>query len=146
MIFEAHPESLFMGNYDSGPHFAEASRGKQAGMTTHVVLMTKYMKILITGGAGFLGLHLAKFLKKKRWNITLFDIAAFDKKEYPNKCIFIEGDIRNKRLIDKATKDMDVVIHAAAALPLWRAKEIFEINVVGTRNLLQASLKNNVRR
>ena len=104
------------------------------------------MKILITGGAGFLGLHLAKFLNKKGWDITLLDIADFDKREYPSKCILIKGDIRNKRLIDKVSQEMDIVIHAAAALPLWRAKEIFEINIKGTRNLLQAAVKNKVKR
>ena len=85
------------------------------------------MKILITGGAGFLGLHLAKFLNKKGWDITLLDIADFDKREYPSKCILIKGDIRNKRLIDKVSQEMDIVIHAAAALPLWRAKEILKL-------------------
>ncbi|MBI4226314.1 NAD(P)-dependent oxidoreductase [Candidatus Roizmanbacteria bacterium] len=104
------------------------------------------MKILITGGAGFLGLHLAKYLSKKNVNVTLADIAEIDEKEYPKSCQFFRADIRNVQSINRLVKDLDVVIHAAAALPLWEAKEIFEINVSGTRNLLQASLKNRVKR
>src|SRR3989338_4322030 len=104
------------------------------------------MKILITGGAGFLGLHLAKFLSKKRWDITIFDIADFEKSEYPSKCIFVKGDVRDKKLINKIVEDKDAVIHAAAALPLWKGEEILDINVNGTKNLLQAASYNKVKR
>ena len=97
------------------------------------------MKILITGGAGFLGLHLAKFLSKKRWHVTLLDIADLDKREYPSNCTFVKGDVRDKKLVNKVTRDQDAVIHAAAALPLWKAEEILDINVNGTKNLLQAA-------
>ena len=47
------------------------------------------MKVLITGGAGFLGLHLARFFSKKNYRVYLLDIADFDKKEYPKNCFFI---------------------------------------------------------
>lgn len=106
------------------------------------------MKVLITGGAGFLGLHLAKFFYKKNFQICLLDIAYFDKKEYPENCSFITVDIRNSRLIKKAFDKFkpDLVIHAAAALPLWKKKDIFEINVGGTKNILQSSLKHRVKR
>jgi len=104
------------------------------------------MKILITGGAGFLGLHLAHYFSKKKYNIYLLDIADFDKKEYPKNSNFIKADVRDRSLIDKYTKNMDYVIHAAAALPLWKDKEIMEINVSGTKNILIASLKNKIKR
>lgn len=99
------------------------------------------MRILITGGAGFLGLHLALYLSKKKQEVTLVDISDFDKKEYPKNCHFVKADIRDFI----PTKGMDVVIHAAAALPLWKKEEIFDINVNGTKNVLEASLKNNVK-
>ncbi|MDO9027489.1 MAG: NAD(P)-dependent oxidoreductase [Candidatus Roizmanbacteria bacterium] len=106
------------------------------------------MKVLITGGAGFLGLHLARFFSKNKYEVYLLDIADFDKKEYPKSCHFIKVDIRDVQSINRLYKEMKpgYVIHAAAALPLWKAKDIFEINVNGTKNILQASLKNKVKR
>jgi nucleoside-diphosphate-sugar epimerase len=104
------------------------------------------MKILVTGGAGFLGLHLARFFSKKKYQVYLLDIADFDKKEYPKNSYFIKADVRDKSLMNKYTKNMDFVIHAAAALPLWKDREIMEINVNGTKNILSASLKNKIKR
>ena len=104
------------------------------------------MKVLITGGAGFLGLHLARFFSKKKHQVYLLDIADFDKNEYPKNCHFIKADIRNKKAMDKYINDIDFIIHAAAALPLWKADEIMKINVGGTENVLKSSLKNKVKR
>lgn len=104
------------------------------------------MKVLITGGAGFLGLHLARFFSQNKYEVYLLDIADFDKKEYPKNCHFIKSDIRNKTLMYRYIKGMDFVIHAAAALPLWKSEDIFAINVFGTKNVLEASLRNKVRR
>lgn len=104
------------------------------------------MKVLITGGAGFLGLHLARFFSKKKYQVYLLDIADFDKAEYPKNCQFIMSDIRNKKAMHKYTKNIDYVIHAAAALPLWKSEEIMKINVGGTANILEASLKNKIKR
>ncbi len=107
------------------------------------------MRILITGGAGFLGLHLAKYYAKNVGtgrDLSLLDIAPFNKSEYPKNCVFIQGDIRDKNLINQLIKSVDLVIHAAAALPLWRPEEIFDINVNGTKNLLEAASKNKIKR
>lgn len=106
------------------------------------------MKVLITGGAGFLGLHLAKYFSRKKFDIYLLDIADFDKNEYPKNCRFIKSDIVDEQSIDRLYRKIkpDYVIHAAAALPLWKARDIFDINVNGTENVLKASLKNNVTR
>lgn len=106
------------------------------------------MKILITGAAGFLGLHLAWYLAKKNiGEVYLVDIADFDKKEYPKNCYFIRADIRHIQLINKLYKEVnpDCFIHAAAGLPLWPKEDIFAVNVCGTKNLLEAALKNKVK-
>lgn len=103
------------------------------------------MKILITGGAGFLGLHLALYLSKKNQDVTLVDISNFEKKEYPENCHFVKADIRDVQSIKRLTKDIDVVIHAAAALPLWKKEEIFDINVNGTKVVLDCSYKNKIK-
>jgi len=104
------------------------------------------MNILITGGAGFLGYHLAQFLKKKGHTLTLLDLHAFDKKEYPGNYNLVIGDVRDKRLVYSLAKRADVIIHAAAALPLEKAEEIRTTTVNGTRIVLQAALKNKVKR
>lgn len=106
------------------------------------------MKILVTGGAGFLGLHLARYLAKKKQNVWLLDIADFYENEYPKKCHFLKGDIRGVQSIKRLYMDIkpDVIIHAAVALPLWKSQEIFDINVNGTKNILEASLQNRVKR
>lgn len=104
------------------------------------------MRILITGGAGFLGYHLAHRLIKEKHKVILLDIADFNKLEYPKGVGFLRGDVRNSGLLNEIMPDSEVVIHAAAALPLWSRKEIFSTNVEGVRNVLEAALKNGVKR
>ncbi len=104
------------------------------------------MTVLITGAAGFLGLHLADFFARKGHRLILLDIADFEKREYPPQSQFIKGDVRDEVLINKITKDVDIIIHAAAALPLWKKEDIFAINVDGTKNILESALKNRVKR
>jgi nucleoside-diphosphate-sugar epimerase len=104
------------------------------------------MRVLITGGAGFLGLHLAHYFSKQKAEVILLDVAEFPKHEYPKNVEFVKGDIRDKKIVDEVTKRVDVVVHAAAALPLRSAQEIHDVNVNGTENMLKMALKNQVRR
>jgi len=75
-------------------------------------------RYLITGGSGFLGINLIRFLLKKNHVITNLDIADFNYPEY-NQIKMIKGDIRDKDIVGKAMKDIDLVVHCAAALPLY---------------------------
>ena len=106
------------------------------------IIFCDKMKILVTGGSGFLGSNLCNFLLDKKQKVFSVDI----EKTYNKKIKFYQGDIRDKNLINKITKGVDVVIHCAAALPLWDEKDIFSVNVSGTKNLLECSLKNKVKR
>lgn len=104
-------------------------------------------RILITGGVGFLGVHLARKLLKDGYQVTLFDTADIDAKDLIGKTTFIKGDVRDKTAVEKALKNQDFVVHAAAALPIQQSKKIiFSVNVEGTRSVLEASLKNKVKR
>ena len=104
------------------------------------------MNILTTGGAGFLGMHLAAYFHKKNCKLTLVDIQKFDKKEYPVDSMLAVCDVRNKIELSKLIKGQDVIIHAAAALPLWKKEDIYSTNVDGTGNVLEVSEKHRVKR
>lgn len=100
---------------------------------------------LITGGAGFLGINLCRFLLSRGHTVRSLDIAEF---AYPERDAVdaIRGDVRDTVAVDRAMAGMDVVVHAAAALPLSGAKEIFSTNVNGTRMVLQAAIRHKVPR
>ncbi len=104
------------------------------------------MRVLITGGAGFLGVNLVRnLLSRGNCEITTLDIAPFD---YPEKSRInaVTGDIRNKSLVNKLIANIDIIVHTAAALPLYTREDIFSTDVDGTRNLLEASLAHSVDR
>jgi nucleoside-diphosphate-sugar epimerase len=110
-----------------------------------MIFMAK--RILITGGCGFLGVHLARQLLKHKYEVTVLDLAELDAKDLIGKVKVVKCDVRNKEKVEEAIKDYDYVVHAAAALPILREKKIiFDVNINGTKNVLEASLKNKVKR
>lgn len=103
--------------------------------------------VLITGGTGFLGCHLARQCLKLGYKVTLYDLAELDAQDLLGKVTVTRGDIRNKNDIMQATKNMHFVVHAAAALPIQQSRDhIFSTNVTGTKNVLDAALKQDVQR
>ena len=106
------------------------------------------MKVIITGGAGFLGYHIAQKINEltNYERSIFFDIADFPREDYNEKINCIFGDVRNRNMMIEMFKDAEVVIHCAAALPLWKKKDIFETNVEGMRNVCESCLINNVKR
>src|SRR5512145_287930 len=104
------------------------------------------MKFLITGAAGFLGINLVRYLHKRNHEIRSLDIADFDYKDMIGKVEIINGDIRDKGVVDKSMKGIDIIIHTAAALPLYKTEDIFSTDIDGTRNLLEASERHKVQR
>lgn len=105
------------------------------------------MHYLITGGAGFLGINLIRFLLKNNENeITSIDISEFNYDDVKSKIKIIQGDIRNSSLINDVMKNVDIIIHTAAALPLYSKDEIFSIDIEGTKNLLVYAEKYKVKK
>ncbi len=104
------------------------------------------MKILVTGGAGFLGINLIRYLLQKNYEIVSLDILDFDYPDVKDKIKIIKGDIRNNVTVKSALQNVDIVIHTAAALPLYKPEEIFTTDVRGTRLLLQESFIKKVKR
>jgi nucleoside-diphosphate-sugar epimerase len=103
-------------------------------------------RVLITGGAGFLGINLTRYLVERGHAVTSLDIADYCYPDVADRVRVIQGDIRDAGLLDRALADVDVVVHAAAALPLYTPAEIRSTNVDGTRSVLEAAYRHQVQR
>ena len=103
-------------------------------------------RYLITGGAGFLGINLTRFLLSKGHEVVSLDIAAFDYPDVKDKITVITGDIRDKAAVDKAMRGIDIVVHTAAALPLYKKADIFSTDIEGTRNVIDAAYNHKAGR
>lgn len=100
---------------------------------------------LITGGAGFMGINLIRYLLERGHKVRSWDIAPFSYPEV-DRIDELRGDIRDHSLHDSAFEGIDVVVHCAAALPLADAAEIRSTNVDGTRALLKTAAKRGISR
>lgn len=94
--------------------------------------------VLVTGGSGFLGINLIRFLLERGVAVTSLDIESFTYSE-KNQITAIIGDIRNRKAVEKALQGVDAVVHCAAALPLYTPKDIYTTDVVGTRIVLESA-------
>jgi len=103
------------------------------------------MKVLVTGGSGFLGINLIRYLLKRGHQVTSLDLEEFD---YPekNRIKHFQGDIRDKKIVTKAMSGVDQVVHCAAALPHYTKKNIFTTDVDGTSVVLEAAKEQKIKR
>jgi len=111
------------------------------------------MKVLVTGGAGFIGSHIAEYFAEEGHTVRILDNLAtgYIKNIPQNKNIeFIQGDICYFSFVEKAVSGIDYVFHEAAlvSVPLSceRPAEAFRINTLGTLNVLKACVKANVNK
>lgn len=111
------------------------------------------MNILVTGGAGFIGSNLAKRLVKDGHNVTVFDnLLRGNKldKEITQKINFIKADVRDLDALISASKNCDVIFHFAAILGVDivadNPVETMDVEVIGTRNVVEAASINNVKK
>jgi nucleoside-diphosphate-sugar epimerase len=96
------------------------------------------MRWLVTGGAGFLGINLVRHLLARGDDVASLDREPFSYPEQP-KIREVRGDIRRRADVARAIEGCDVVVHAAAALPLYPPDEIHTIDVDGTRTVLEVA-------
>jgi nucleoside-diphosphate-sugar epimerase len=105
-------------------------------------------KYFITGGAGFLGINLTRHVLEKGHTVVSYDMAA--EYEYPEKndhrVTIARGDIRDLAALTAAIKDSDIVVHTAAALPLYSEQDIRTTDIDGTGNVLRAAYDNGITR
>jgi UDP-glucose 4-epimerase len=116
------------------------------------------MKICITGGAGFIGSHIAEECVKKGYEVIVFDNFSTGKKEnlsfvknYPDAHLkIIKADVSDYKAVAKAVKGCDAVFHEAAVASVQKSIEnppaTFESNAKGTLNVLEASRTNGVKK
>jgi len=101
----------------------------------------------ISGGAGFLGLHLSRRLLADGYDVRTLDVVPLDDGELERSVDELRGDVRNRDSVGKLVAGADVVVHAAAALPIQASRgSIRSVNVGGTENVLRAADDAGVRR
>lgn len=103
------------------------------------------MKYFITGGSGFLGINLIRFLISKGHDVVSYDITPFHYKER-DSILSIIGDIRDLQKLEDSMAGCDVVVHTAAALPLYSREDIISTDIEGTLNVCKACKKNKVKK
>ena len=113
------------------------------------------MRVLVTGGAGFIGRYIVKFLIENGNVVTIFDNFSNSSKKSISDLIdigvkVIEGDITKPIEILNAVKNHEIVIHLAAKISVQESirnpSETFRVNVDGTKNVLHACEKNNIKK
>ena len=105
------------------------------------------MLVSISGGAGFLGLHLARRLTGEGVRVRTLDVAPLDDAQLEGTVEELRGDVRDARACRELAAGADVLVHAAAALPIQASREsIFSVNVGGTAAVLAAAREAGVGR
>jgi nucleoside-diphosphate-sugar epimerase len=101
----------------------------------------------ISGGAGFLGIHLGRRLVADSHEVRSLDVAPLDDAELERSVVEIRGDMRDAGKVRDLVEGADALVHAAAALPIRGSRAlIMEVNVDGTRTLLEAAREAGVGR
>ncbi|MGD0159553.1 MAG: SDR family oxidoreductase [Candidatus Bathyarchaeia archaeon] len=118
--------------------------------------MTKFSRVLVAGGAGFIGSHIADRLIDQDVEVTVLDNLYAGRLENLENCSrsrkfrFVRGDVRKFSVVKRLVKDVDAVFNDAAVVSVPRSLEepllANEVNVGGTLNLLKASVDSGVKR
>lgn len=107
--------------------------------------------ILVTGGAGFIGSHLSETLLEKGYEVRVLDDLSVGRREnIPNGCEFIQGNLLDESVLQKATQNVTAIFHEAARVTIRGSVDQFdsdaEVNLMGTLRLLRHAGNAGVRR
>lgn len=111
----------------------------------------KYKKALVTGGAGFIGSHIAAQLLEKGIETSVVDNFYMGRREYvPKGAEVVKIDILDSKKLNKALRGVDVVFHNAARVSIRHSLGDFyndaDVNIMGTVNVIQGIIKNKVKK
>ncbi len=109
------------------------------------------MRVLVTGGAGFLGSHVVYELVKRGYEVSIFTKPTTNlfriRQFIEDKSVHVHyGDILNARSFEKAVKNRDYIIHTAALLYHNKRGLVYKVNYLGAVNVFRAAYKNNVKK
>ena len=109
------------------------------------------MKVLVTGGGGFIGSHMIKFLIDNNFEVRAFDLSAqIDKNPPAKEAEVYKGSILDINDIGNAVKGCDYVVHLAAMLGVKRTEtkrlDCLNVNIRGTINVLDACVRDNIKK
>ncbi len=112
------------------------------------------MRVLVTGGAGFIGSHLVEALVRRGHRVRVLDNLSSGNldnlKSVRRRIEFVQGDIRDEKKLRKALRGVEVVFHQAALRSVPKSVkhpiEYHEVNATATLSLLQLALESGVRR
>lgn len=114
----------------------------------------KFNKVLVTGGAGFIGSHLVDGLLAEDCQVTVIDDLSTGSlanlEHVKERITFYQGDIRNQKLLIQAARDCDIIFHLAAMVSVPQTVDnpvdSTMINAMGSLFVLEAARQNNVKR
>jgi nucleoside-diphosphate-sugar epimerase len=104
------------------------------------------MRYLVTGGSGFLGINLIRYLIERGQTVVSLDLLPFDYDDCKDRVEAVVGDIRDRTAVDRAMPGVQIVVHCAAALPLYSKADILSTDIDGTRNVLESAFAARVDR
>ena len=102
--------------------------------------------VLVTGGSGFTGINLIRYLLTRGYRVRSLDLLPFDYPDAKGEIEAIVGDIRDAATVDRVMAGVGAVVHCAMALPLYPARDILTTGIDGTRRLLESAERHKVRR
>ena len=114
-------------------------------------MLEDFQKVLVTGGAGFIGSHLAATILSLGKEVVVFDnLSTGLEDNLPQGAMLIMGDVRNPEQVAQATEGSDLIFHVAAnangTVSVNNPRLDFESNVCGTFNVLDAALQVGVKK
>jgi nucleoside-diphosphate-sugar epimerase len=103
------------------------------------------MNVLVTGGGGFLGSHLARRLHEMGHRVSVLGRRQYP--ELPEDIIQLQVDLRDSKAVSNACREQDSVFHAGALPGIWgRRKDFYQTNVEGTRHVIKGCLEHGIQK